>query len=119
MKSTTIIRIVVTGDTPIDTNSKMTGILETLVPEIIREFPMAHIESEIKIETPEISIDLNGPEGNAFAILGRIKTLLKSNNLRYLCADYVMEATASDYDNLKAVSEKYAEKAGYKITWVN
>lgn len=117
VRSTASIKIVVSNTDPQETRVQLTTLLEDLALEISKRFPNSHLETEILQETPTITISLSGPEGNALAIMEKIKTLLKRFNMTYLISDYLAEATSSDYDNLKKVSEKYAAKIGYDLIW--
>lgn len=55
-----------------------------------------------------IQIDLSGPEGNAFALLGCARKL--SRQLELNGDNIHAEMTASDYDNLIQVFEKHFGK---------
>lgn len=58
-----------------------------------------------KKPTKELVIDLTGPDGNAFALLGYAKNLAKQLDLNY---DIIRtEMTSSDYENLIQVFDKY------------
>jgi hypothetical protein len=50
-------------------------------------------------------IDLSGPGGNAFSLLGNARTLAKQLNLDY--SKIQAEMTASDYENLINVFDSY------------
>ena len=52
---------------------------------------------------------LSGMDGNAFAILGRVREVLKWAGLENQIKPYLEEATAGDYDNLIHVTMKYVE----------
>jgi len=53
----------------------------------------------------ELVIDLTGPEGNAFVLLGYAKKLASQLDLDY---DIIRtEMTSSDYENLIQVFDKY------------
>lgn len=53
----------------------------------------------------EIVIDLTGPDGNAFALLGYAKSYAKQLNFDY---DKIRkEMTSGDYENLVQVFDKY------------
>jgi sensor c-di-GMP phosphodiesterase-like protein len=53
------------------------------------------------IKHPDISIDLVGEDGNAFAILGRCRRKMRHAGLPdEEIALFTTEATAGDYDNL-------------------
>lgn len=58
-----------------------------------------------KKPTKELVIDLTGPDGNAFTLLGYAKNLAKQLNLNY---DIIRtEMTSGDYENLIQVFDKY------------
>lgn len=61
----------------------------------------------IREKTPvkELIIDLTGPDGNAFALLGYAKNLAKQLDLNYNMIQ--TEMTSSDYENLIQVFDKY------------
>lgn len=52
-------------------------------------------------------IDLSGPDGNAFAILGIVQRRLKEIGRAEDVAAFVAEATAGDYNNLLEVARRY------------
>lgn len=45
-------------------------------------------------------VQLTGEDGNAFAILGRVKRAIMRSNHPELAEAFIKEATASDYDHL-------------------
>ena len=54
---------------------------------------------------PAVHVQLTGDDGNAFAILGRVRaSLIAAGVDRQEVARYVTEATAGDYDHLLQVS---------------
>jgi len=54
------------------------------------------------------TVKLIGQDGNAFAIMGRIKQALKRAGADKEYIDqYISEATSGDYDHLLAISMKY------------
>ena len=58
-----------------------------------------------KIEKKEIIIDLTGPDGNAFALMGSAKRLA---NWLGLDSDKILsEMRSGDYENLIIVFDKY------------
>ena len=59
-----------------------------------------------KEERPHLrEIDLSGPEGNSFVLIGMAKTFSKQLNLDY--EKIKTEMMIGDYDNLVDVFEKY------------
>ncbi len=61
---------------------------------------------------PRVMVRLVGEDGNAFAILGRVRLAMREAgwSAEEISA-YVMEATAGDYNHLLAVTLHYAEDA--------
>jgi hypothetical protein len=55
------------------------------------------------MKKPTIKIDLSGPDGNAFVIMGKVSKLLDKPTAR----KYQSEAMKGDYDNLLKVTKKY------------
>jgi hypothetical protein len=53
----------------------------------------------------EFVIDLNGPEGNAFVLLGYAKNLSRQLDLDFKVIE--TEMTSSDYENLIETFDKY------------
>jgi hypothetical protein len=58
-----------------------------------------------KQQPKEIVIDLTGPQGNAFFLLGTAKDLTHQLNLDW--TSIYGEMTSSDYENLIQVFDKY------------
>ena len=58
-----------------------------------------------KIEKKEIIIDLTGPDGNAFALMGSAKRLAKWLGLD--SDKILLEMRSGDYENLIKVFDKY------------
>lgn len=58
------------------------------------------------------SCRLVGEDGNAFAIMGRVRRALIGAGLKQEAEDYIKHATSGDYDNLLAVSMKYVNDDG-------
>ena len=56
------------------------------------------------------TVKLIGEDGNAFAIMGRVKQALRRSGAdREYIDKYLCEATAGDYDNLLIVSMEYVD----------
>lgn len=49
---------------------------------------------------PHISVPLVGEDGNAFSILGRVKRIMRRNDIEDKWDEFHTEATASNYDHL-------------------
>jgi hypothetical protein len=62
--------------------------------------------------------DLSGPDGNAFAIMGKaVQAMKKAEVPEETIAQYRKEATSGDYQNLLKVTEEYVDvyqASGYK-----
>jgi hypothetical protein len=54
-------------------------------------------------------VKLIGEDGNAFAILGKVKRALIKAGMREEAERYIQEATAGDYSNLVAVTHRYVD----------
>ena len=58
-----------------------------------------------------LSIDLHGPGGNAYNVMGQVKNILKQLRVPKEDIDaYLKEAMSSDYDNLLEVSRNILDK---------
>ena len=57
----------------------------------------------------DVHVELVGHDGNAFAILGRVKRALEKAGHKELAEQYQKEATAGDYDHLLQVTMEYVE----------
>lgn len=55
----------------------------------------------------DAAVRLIGEDGNAFAILGRVRRAILRSNHPELADDFVQEATAGDYDHLLATCLRY------------
>jgi|688.fasta_scaffold00352_66 hypothetical protein len=58
-----------------------------------------------KLATGKFTIDLTGPQGNAFVLMGYAKTFSKQLNLDY--EKITEEMRSGDYDNLINVFDNY------------
>lgn len=58
---------------------------------------------------PDVKVQLVGNDGNAFAILGRVRSALKRAGHAEAVEEYTKEATSGDYDNLLAVTMDYVD----------
>jgi hypothetical protein len=64
----------------------------------------------------KVKCKLTGEDGNAFAIMGRVRSALRRANIdAKTIVEYQKEATSGDYENLLAVSIKYLDVNG--IDW--
>lgn len=59
---------------------------------------------------PHISVKLVGEDGNAFAILGKVRLALKRNDVPQDQIDeYLAESMSGDYDNLLVTAMKWVD----------
>lgn len=56
-----------------------------------------------------IEVKLVNEDGNAFAILGKVRNALKKAGYTDLAKEYMKEAKKGDYDNLLRVTLDYVE----------
>lgn len=63
-----------------------------------------------EVKHPEVSVQLTGQDGNAFAILGRVRTALRQAGVPDdEIKEFMAEATAGDYDHLLATCMKWVD----------
>lgn len=63
-------------------------------------------------------VPLVGEDGNAFAILGRVRRALRhAGNSKDVMDSYMQQATAGDYDRLLAVSVAFVDEGVDDATW--
>ena len=56
-----------------------------------------------------IKVKLVGEDGNAFAILGKVKQALRRAGKDDLATQYIKEATTGDFDHLLQVTMEYVD----------
>ena len=57
-----------------------------------------------------ITMDLNGPDGNAFAIMGAVqKALRNAGATKEEISQYTMDSMSGDYDNLLAAADRWVD----------
>lgn len=54
-------------------------------------------------------VKLTGQDGNAFAILAKVRSAIKKSDHPELADQFMEEAMSSDYDNLLVTCMKYVE----------
>jgi hypothetical protein len=60
------------------------------------------------VKYPNIKVKLVGEDGNAFAIMGRVKSALRVNKVPpEEIAEYIKESTSGDYCNLLQTAMKW------------
>ena len=60
----------------------------------------------------DVQVKLVGEDGNAFAIMGRVRRALIDNGHHDLAEEYMKQAVEGDYNHLLAVTLEYVEEAG-------
>ena len=66
---------------------------------------MSNKKNPVTDET--VVVELRGPSGNAFCVMGAVVEALRRNGHREMIADYRRKATSGDYENLLKVSGEY------------
>ncbi len=56
---------------------------------------------------PDVTVQLIGEDGNAFAIIGRVRKALRQAGHTDLVAQFTADATSGDYDHLLVTCMKY------------
>ena len=64
-------------------------------------------EKKEPITDETVVVELRGPSGNAFCVMGAVVKALRRNGHREMIADYRRKATSGDYENLLKVSGEY------------
>ena len=64
-------------------------------------------EKKEPITDETVVVEMRGPSGNAFCVMGAVVEALRRNGRGDLVADYRKRATSGDYENLLKVSEEY------------
>ena len=54
-----------------------------------------------------VVVEMAGPSGNAYSIMGAVASALRRNGRGDLVADYHRRATSGDYENLLKASEEF------------
>lgn len=68
-----------------------------------------------KTKTPKypnviVEMDIDGPDGNAFAIMGRVQAALrKAGATKEELTQYSMDSMSGDYENLLATADKWVD----------
>ena len=68
-----------------------------------------------KTKTPKypnviVEMDIDGPDGNAFAIMGRVQAALKkAGATKEELAQYSMDSMSGDYENLLATADRWVD----------
>lgn len=57
-----------------------------------------------------VEMDIDGPDGNAFAIMGRVQAALKkAGATKEELAQYSMDSMSGDYENLLAAANRWVD----------
>lgn len=62
---------------------------------------------------PDVTVQLTGEDGNAFAILGAVGRALRRAGHGDAVDAFMAEATSGDYDNLLATAMRYVDVHGH------
>ena len=68
-----------------------------------------------KTNTPKyphviVEMDIDGPDGNAFAIMGRVSAALKkAGATKEEINQYTMDSMSGDYENLLAAADRWVD----------
>jgi len=63
----------------------------------------------MKPKYPEVTVQLAGEDGNAFAILGRVSTALRRAGHPEAANRFMEEATSGDYNHLLQTCMEYVD----------
>jgi len=58
---------------------------------------------------PDVKVQLSGTDGNAFAILARVRKALRQAGHGEVVEEFTQEATSGDYDHLLLTCCRYVE----------
>lgn len=64
-------------------------------------------QTQLAIPLTAIRVQLTGHDGNAFAVLGRVREALRRGGRRDLIEPFTAEATSGDYDHLLQTCHRY------------
>ncbi len=57
-----------------------------------------------------VEMDIDGPDGNAFAIMAKVaKALRKAGATEQEISQYTMDSMSGDYDNLLAAADRWVD----------
>jgi hypothetical protein len=78
---------------------------------------------QFPIDLSHREYDLNGPDGNAFAVMGAVISVIRqmgdalnatTEEIARHCEEYRKNATSGDYENLLQVSDEYVHFNWYR-----
>ncbi len=61
------------------------------------------------VKFPDVEVTLSGSDGNAFAVLGKVKKALKQSGHGDAVDEFMADATSGDYDHLLQTCMRYVE----------
>ena len=64
-------------------------------------------EKKEPITDETVVVEMRGPSGNAYCVMGAVVEALRRNGRGDLAAEYRKRATGGNYENLLKVSEEY------------
>ena len=64
-------------------------------------------EKKEPITDETVIVEMRGPSGNAYCVLGAVAKALRSTGRGDLVEEYLRKATSGDYENLLKVSGEY------------
>lgn len=71
---------------------------------------MSKTTSTPKYPNVIVEMDINGSDGNAFAIMGRVSAALKKAGAsKEEISQYTMDSMSGDYDNLLAAADRWVD----------
>jgi hypothetical protein len=71
---------------------------------------MSKTTNKPKYPNAIVIMDINGPDGNAFAIMGRVSAALKkAGATKEEISQYTMDSMSGDYDNLLAAADRWVD----------
>ena len=66
----------------------------------------------MNVKHPEITVQLTGTDGNAFAIMGKVQQALRRGGVpAEEVSEYVKESTSGDYNHLLVTAMKWVDVA--------
>jgi hypothetical protein len=71
---------------------------------------MSKTTSTPKYPNVIVEMDIDGPDGNAFAIMGRVQAALKkAGATKEELTQYSMDSMSGDYENLLATADRWVD----------
>jgi hypothetical protein len=71
---------------------------------------MSKTTNKPKYPNAIVIMDIDGPDGNAFAIMGRVSAALKkAGATKEEISQYTMDSMSGDYDNLLAAADRWVD----------